>query len=896
MRTEYGRFWASAILLGTLVASVLGIRRLAVDEGAPATSALQQRVAGPEGGGMDRYFPASLSEVAATRHRLLEAGDPAFEPSSPSTPNLRWAQVGPLGIREPTVGYYYSGRIISIAADTQSSSILYAGSARGGIWRTRDGGASWRAVFATIPNPAIGAIAVNPADRTVWAGTGEFSGGVGAPGTSFSVRGTYLYKSENFGGGWWRVDNFPFIDDGSVTRIAFDSRHPEHIYVATDGGLYKSEDGGDSFDLIRDGVISDVLVRPRAGLSQVLCADMSVPGVFMSQDDGESFRPTSLPGAVASQLGRMQLASCASQPDIVYVSVSTPGGAGYGLWRTANFGIRWYQRTLPGGCCGGQGSYDQALGVSPTDRDRVYLGWIDRTSFVSIDGARSWNRSNGIHEDLHNFAFDPNDANTVYHVSDGGVFKSTDGGVTWGNMGGHSINAHQVYYVTPDPKDPAAEWIGTQDDGVARGHTDTGEFSGVTCCDGGDIAFAGNNAYVTLTGLGGGALPFTIQTSPLGGAYSWSAFTQGLTPVGSFPPMTITYNGTNFYTFAGAQVYRTNGTALPWGNLSGPGFSINTIAVASNGVVYAGGNSSAGATLKVRSTQVWTTPALAPRPDRNVIGFGIGSTCGTAQTAYVCLSGIDGARIYRSDDTGSTWNDATGNLPYGVNVSCLLVDPLDDDIVYAGTDLGIYNSEDGGDRWLKVSRGLPTISFVTALAWRPELDRLLIGTYGRGVWQATVKKSPVADLSGWWSGGYGDNFATRDLNWRGCAGATRSPDYGWVRVEGRLFTTGSNSGTLPLYHWFSPGRQDNYVTTDPAWAGSTGSTHTPDYQFVRTEGFIYSPDQTPPADSLGLYTWYSPSRGDYFTTSHPTWVGRPGDTRSPDYVCQRVEGYLLPTD
>jgi M6 family metalloprotease-like protein len=96
--------------------------------------------------------------------------------------------------------------------------------------------------------------------------------------------------------------------------------------------------------------------------------------------------------------------------------------------------------------------------------------------------------------------------------------------------------------------------------------------------------------------------------------------------------------------------------------------------------------------------------------------------------------------------------------------------------------------------------------------------------------------------------------------------------------------------TLPLITWYSPSRRDHFTTADPRWNGST--SHAPDYQFVRTEGYVYSPSYRAPSDSVPLYSWWSPSRADNFLTSDPAWAGRPGDVRSPDYQFVRVEGYL----
>lgn len=150
-------------------------------------------------------------------------------------------------------------------------------------------------------------------------------------------------------------------------------------------------------------------------------------------------------------------------------------------------------------------------------------------------------------------------------------------------------------------------------------------------------------------------------------------------------------------------------------------------------------------------------------------------------------------------------------------------------------------------------------------------------------------------LHGWWSLSRGDNFATTQPSWVGSYGQTRSPDYNFVRPEGYVFSLSylQPKGTVPLYSWHSPSREDNFLTSDPNWAGEPGDSRSPDYGFVRVEGYIYDPSLPQPPGTLPLYSWYSPSRGDNFATTHPSWVGASGQTRSPDYQFVRLEGYVL---
>lgn len=143
----------------------------------------------------------------------------------------------------------------------------------------------------------------------------------------------------------------------------------------------------------------------------------------------------------------------------------------------------------------------------------------------------------------------------------------------------------------------------------------------------------------------------------------------------------------------------------------------------------------------------------------------------------------------------------------------------------------------------------------------------------------------------WYSPSRGDNFATTDPRWAGGPNDRRSPDYRFVRIEGTLFapTRTAPPGARPIYSWYSPSRGDNFLTSDPRWAGRAGDTRSPDYRFVRLEGYIH---ERPLAGTVPLQSFWDPDRGDNFATSDPRWIGEIGDRRSPNYRLYRTEGWL----
>ncbi len=158
-----------------------------------------------------------------------------------------------------------------------------------------------------------------------------------------------------------------------------------------------------------------------------------------------------------------------------------------------------------------------------------------------------------------------------------------------------------------------------------------------------------------------------------------------------------------------------------------------------------------------------------------------------------------------------------------------------------------------------------------------------------------VSAQPIADqfLFSWYSQGRTDNFATTDNRWRGKIGTRRLPDYRLYRIEGAIFSPDlpPPPDTVPLYSWYNPTTNDNFITSHPEWHPDENNVGpSPEYRFVRKEGYVISPSRTPPSGFVPIYSWYNSANGDNFATTDPRWVNRSDQPRS-GYNFNRIEGY-----
>ena len=437
----------------------------------PVGDWLQAQRAGETGVVTSRAYARALRQGAAVRDATAEL-DPALADAT-------WEHLWPTNI---------GGRVAEIALDPATADVVYIATASGGVWKSTDGALSWSYAWDPALTQSMGAIAV-ASDGTIFAGTGEPNPGGG----SIVWGGTGLYRSSDGGATWEPIG---LEDSGAIGRIVIDPADPQRIFVAAAGslfvpggerGLYRSTDGGDTWELVLAGEndttgAADVAVDPEDpnNLLVGMWDHVRLPthrvyagvgsGVFRSTDGGETWEEATLPGNVAPhEVGRIGVAFAASNPDRAYAIVANKlDGNGVGLWRSDDGGANWERTGAATGALS-QSSYGWWFGkvwVDPGDANRVFVAGLELVE--STDGGNSF-RAHGnstagvltgehhvnVHADQHGMAWDPNTDGRVYVANDGGVYRSDLNGEigTWLNSPAQGWTQHYSVDVAEDNPD-----------------------------------------------------------------------------------------------------------------------------------------------------------------------------------------------------------------------------------------------------------------------------------------------------------------------------------------------------------------------------------------------------------------------------------------------------------
>ncbi|MFL6199313.1 MAG: VPS10 domain-containing protein [Thermoanaerobaculia bacterium] len=705
------------------------------------------------------------------------------------SPDLAIAPATFAGLELRSLGpAFTSGRISDLAVDPRKPSTYYVAAASGGVWKTVNGGATFEPLFDKQGSSSIGCIALDPGNPlVVWVGTGEND-------AQRSVSyGDGVYKSVDGGTTW---SNLGLKDSEHIGRIAIDPRDSDTVYVAAQGplwssggdrGLYKTTDGGKTWKAVlaisKDTGVTDVVLDPRdpdvlyaAAWQRRRHAWGTVNGgpesaLYKSGDGGATWTKLRS-GLPRQELGRIALAVAPSQPGTIYAQVEASRGTG-GIFRSTDRGATWEKRS-------GYQTYSslsfQEVVVDPLDADRVYL--MDVFLMRSEDGGRTWSSQGERfkHADNHALWIDPADTAHLLSGCDGGLFESFDRGATW--LFKPNLPLAQFYRVSADDSKPFYfVYGGTQDNGSLGAPSRTRAANGIADPDW-FKTLGGDGFETVIDPLDPGLVYAQLQYGGLVRVDRRSGETLDIQPqpaADDDPPrwywdsplIASPHTPTRLY-FASQRVFRTDDRGESWQVVS-PDL---TRRLDRAGLEILGRLWSVDAVEKNQGTSFYgTVAALAESPKKEGLIYAgtddgliqvtadggarwrrIERFSGVPERAFVSdlepshhregtvYAAFDNHQtgdfrpyVLRSDDRGATWASIAGDLPGRGTVYTLAEDPGDPELLFAGTESGLYFTRDGGRHWVRLTGGLPVVA-VRDLAIQPRENDLVVGTFGRGIY------------------------------------------------------------------------------------------------------------------------------------------------------------------
>lgn len=692
------------------------------------------------------------------------------------------------GLRLRSIGpAFTSGRIVALGIDPNNPSYYFVGAASGGVWKTTNSGTTWTPVFDNEGSYSIGAITLDPKNPLrVWVGTGENN-------SQRSVSyGDGVYRSDD-GGKTWK--NLGLKKSEHIAKILIDPRDSDTVYVASQGplwgpggdrGLYKSKDGGKNWQAVltisENTGVTDVAFDPhdpdtlyaasyqRRRHVWTLINGGPESAIHKSTDAGATW--TKLRAGLPSvEMGRIGLAVSPADSDVVYATIEAADRRG-GIFCSTDRGSTWERRNE----FDTTAMYYGKIFANPKDVSRIYV--MNVFTMVSDDGGRTLRQlgERSKHVDNHILWVNPNNLNHYLVGCDGGLYESFDRGDNWHFKS--NLPVTQFYDITVDNATPFYNvYGGTQDNFSMGGPSRTRSASGITNGDwfvtlGGDgfrSQVDPTDPNIVYSALQYGSLSrfdkrtgerMGIQPKPVKGQeplrYNWDT-----------PFIISPHSPTRLY-YAANKLFRSDDRGDTWKLISselsraldrdklpvmGKVWSVDAVAKHSSTSLF--GNSTALAESPKKEGLIyvgtddgvinvtedagknWRRLEKFPGvPDMTYVSR-LHASSHDANTVYAGFENHKNSDfvpyILKSTDAGKTWSSIRSNLPENGPVLAIAEDHVNPNLLFVGTEFGVFFSIDGGQKWVQLKGGFPTIAVRDLVIQKREND-LVVGTFGRGIY------------------------------------------------------------------------------------------------------------------------------------------------------------------
>ena len=712
------------------------------DESPEEIIARQEYMMALRAGGPGRTVPPDAYAASVARHLQMTRDDLTF---GSATGTITWKSVNPTGLfYQVTGGNYISGRTNCVAFHPTDPLTMYIASAGGGVWKTTDGGSTFRPLTDNLTSLSCGYVAVDPVNPSVlYVGTGELNYSLD------SYYGDGVFKSTDAGASWTKVAASGTVGS-SISQIVIDPLNTSVLYLSGASGVYRSTDAGLSWKSTASGGNANcVVMNPLNPLGlYTTTVGYTADVVKKSTDGGVTW--TTLAGGLPSSIGRTQLALAAADTNILYASIaraSSPYGV-LGLYESTDGGSTWTLRDSSKNYLGGQGWYDNAIAVKPSNPATVVAGGLDvyvsTSSGAALAQRSNWatsSPSNFCHADIHFLGYN---GSVLYCGSDGGVYRSTNDGLTWSDLNA-TLSTLQYMSADYDPTSLLRLYGGTQDNNKETSTNGGSVWNEVATGDGGfTIVDPVNTNYVYGQYVNG-----SLQRAP-----NYGVSYAELRPSGSsgglfYNPYAMAPGDHNTIVYGQADLWRTPSaqtasSAAGWTRIATTtvvGGSVSSIAISAmnTGKIYAGTTN--GRILATADTgKTWRTTSGYPYVSGLAVDVTNDSIC------YAGLSGYSsGVHVLKTTDGGGTWRNVTGNFP-NIPVLCIALRTLSPRTLFLGTDHGVYKSVDDGVTWVSFNNGMPALP-VFDLKYKEGPQTLLAATHGRGCWTFDYGSLPSVEFS-----------------------------------------------------------------------------------------------------------------------------------------------------
>ena len=645
------------------------------------------------------------------------------------------------------------GRVDRITFHPTDPDIIYIGTPAGGLWKTTDGGTTWASLSSYIPSLGISGIVVdhsNPNRLFVLTGDGDTYNGTFVQEAGFRRESVGVMVSEN-GGQDWELTGQLTADSYVGFRLVQSPTNANIMLAATSDGLFKTDDFGDTWNLVNPGIHYDIEFKP-GNPNSIYSSGWGE--FYYSNDAGDTWNDDSQFNKALFG-GRVEIAVTPDNSSRIYLFAGPQvmDNVFNGFFTSTNSGANFTRILKSPNLLGSveydidQSKYDLGIAVSPTDEEMVFVAGL--IIWKTEDGGQSgfsnstsyWEGNDPwyVHPDVHDIAYNPINGN-LYTATDGGFYVSTDDGSTWDDLKA-GICVTQPYHIDDYNSNPDIIFIGSQDNGIKYKSQDTSYIDHIASGDGFDVVINYADHDKGYAGINEKVYRYTSISNNKRSRIALDDY---------FPQIEMHASDTSilYYSYEYVRKYNSD-PGVSTISLGTKGFSALTTCPSNSNKIYsAGGNDSFDNNVTMWKTdqdgnsdeEISDNPGFPANYPR-ITDIGVRPI--NSNYVYATFAGYtDTTKVLYSTNSGDTWTNITYNLP-NIPVNCIEVDNSNN--VYIGTDIGVYFKSSGATEWVLYNNNMPNAP-VSDMSINQVHNQLLAATFGRGIWKSDLNAGCETDV------------------------------------------------------------------------------------------------------------------------------------------------------